>query len=157
MRFKRNRRGGVPGRPAEPGAEHQAWRPCGVAEEAEAYLAGRYVDHLVADGQPVPPWAVLNRLAHADHDQLTRLVAGEEAGRPAAPRRQTAWAEAERFLAAHLLATGGATPEGLARLQRDALVPLELALIQRGRTERLTSEDVLDAGSAALDSHHPGG
>lgn len=44
---------------------------------------------------------------------------------------------AERFVAGHLL-TAARTPEDLGRIQRATLVPLELALSERSKTERLT-------------------
>src|ERR687897_327436 len=44
----------------------RAWRDSGLADEIQAFLAGRLVNHLTAYRQPVPAWAALNRLAHAD-------------------------------------------------------------------------------------------
>jgi hypothetical protein len=133
------------------------WAPSGIGEEVEAFLEGRYVDMLGSEGRPIPVWAALNRLAHTDHKGLVGLVAG--AGMPSHPRpnaRRHAWAEEERFLAATLLARAGGTPEGLGRLQREALVPVELELISRAAIERMTTHDVLDAGSEALESHTSG-
>ena len=49
----------------------------GRPTEIEAFLGGRFVDHLAKHGQPVPAWAVVNRLAHADHAELVRLVDGD--------------------------------------------------------------------------------
>jgi hypothetical protein len=58
-------------------------------------------------------------------------------------------------VAGHLLAKA-TTAEDLARVQRAALVPVELKLIERSKLHRLTAEQVLEAGSEALDSFHFG-
>jgi hypothetical protein len=135
----------------------RAWHETGVAEEVAAFLDGRLVDRLVATRQTVPGWAALNRLAHVDHAELVHLVAGGGLDPTVHPfRKLHAWAEQERFLAARLLATSGATPDGLVRIQHDALIPLELSLIERSKAMRLRPENVLDAGAEALDSHQPG-
>jgi hypothetical protein len=66
----------------------RAWRDSGVADEVEACLAGRLVEHLTATRQPVPAWAVLNRLAHADRSELVRFVEGANVDPASEPRRQ---------------------------------------------------------------------
>lgn len=148
------RRTGKDAPPVQPvGVGPRSWSDSGVADEVESFLGGRYVDSLVAAGRTVPSWAVLNRLAHADHEELVRLVAGQEAA-GASGRRRHAWADQERFLAAHLLVTEGTTPEFLARAQQAALVPVELSLITGGRGERLGAEGVLRAAAEALDRYH---
>lgn len=60
-----------------------------------------------------------------------------------------------QFVAAHLLARAR-TPDDLGRLQRAALVPLELVLIERIKIERLTADQVLQLGAEAVDSFYPG-
>lgn len=157
MRFRRFRHHErQPASPAGP-TEPRAWKDSGLADEVEAWLAGRYVDHLSGQGHVVPVWSVLNRLAHADHAVLVRLVEGDAADpSPYGTRKAHPWAIAERFIAAHLLATRGATPEGLDRVQQSVLVPLELALMARTRYEKMTPDEVLEAGSQALDSYRTG-
>lgn len=153
--FRRNRRGD---QASTPPTEPRSWHESGVGAEVEAFLTGRIVDHLVAHKTPLPVWAVVNRLAHADHDELVRLVGGDGLDRLAHPSRPVqAWAEHERFIAAHLLATSGSTPDRLDRIQREVLVPFELELIERSRVEPFDSDDVLDGAAKLLDSHHPGG
>lgn len=140
--------------PSEPGdglPDPQDWADSGVADEVIAFLAGRLVDHLVATSQPVPPWAVINRLAHADRAEIVRLVEGL---RPLATHQsgaRCAWTVSERFIAGHLLAAAP-TPEDLRRLQQASLVPLELDLIDRGAVDRLTADLVMAAASDALDA-----
>jgi hypothetical protein len=41
-------------------------------------------------------------------------------------------------------------------LQRAALVPLELGLIERTKIERLSADEVLELAAKAVDSFHPG-
>jgi hypothetical protein len=162
MRFDPFRRRGA--RPATPGDEAAAqpgevkpdeWVDSGVAEEVSAFISGRYVEFLVSAGRSVPGWAALNRLAHADHRDLVRVMAGAAPGGPMS-RRRYAWAEQERIMAAQLLATKGSTPAALTRAQQQALVPVELSLIDRVTPERLGTEDVLQEGADALEDYHAG-
>jgi hypothetical protein len=134
----------------------RSWRDSGLADEIELFLRGRLVEHMTVNRRPVPAWAVLNRLAHADRSELVRLVEGVEISWITHPSTaQPYWAPAERFVAGHMLARAR-TPEELGRLQRAALVPLELGLIERATSERLTADQVLEMGAEALDSFHPG-
>lgn len=129
---------------------NRAWRDSGVADEVEAYLTGRIVDHLSVRHTSVPAWAVLNRLAHADRDELEVLVAGEGGGHGAfSVISEPPWASSERCIAANLLARAP-TPEELVRIQRTTLIPVELRLIERSKVGRITAEQVLEAGAEAV-------
>jgi hypothetical protein len=154
MRFrrKRERTQGADHAPAE---DH-AWKDSGLADEVEAFLGGRFVDHLARHGQPVPAWAVVNRLAHADHAELVRLVDGDLLDARYGAAKPHAWAVPERFIAANILVTRGATPEHLREIQRGVLVPLELRLIEDTRHEKMTAEQVLDAVARSLESFPTG-
>lgn len=153
MRFRRFRHAEPGAYPTPPPDESRGWADSGLADEVEAYLAGRYVDHLTAQGHPVPVWSVLNRLAHADHAALVGLVEGNPGDGAHSPHP---WAVPERFIAARLIATRGATPEGLDAVQQAVLVPLELSLIGRARHDKLTPDAILDLGVRELDSHPAG-
>jgi hypothetical protein len=148
-----------PDPPSGTGAElvsSRAWRDSGLADEVEAFLAGRLVEHLCATRRPVPAWAVLNRLAHADRSELVQFVEGANVDWTVHPSSgQPYWAPAERFVTGHLLARAR-TPEDLGPLQRAALVPLELGLIEQTKVERLTADEILELGAEAVDSFHPG-
>lgn len=134
----------------------RAWRDSGLADEIEAFLSGRLAEQFAGSGEAVPAWAVLNRLAHADRSELVRVVEGSGSDRLRHPSSgQPPWAPAERFVAGHLLARA-ATPEQLTRVQQAALVPVELLLIERSKIDRLTADQVLEAGAEALDTFHPG-
>lgn len=124
-----------------------------VGEELEAFVNGRLVDHLLAVGRPVPAWAVLNRLSHASVDDLIALAAADSSGvagdaRPGEP----AWLCAQRSLAAELV-TGAARPDDITGVQQAVLVPLELWLIQRSRSEALSARRVIELASAVLADH----
>lgn len=145
MRFPHFRRAGGRaggrrrGRPALPPPSGEG---VATADDVTAFLAGRLVDHYVVTAHSIPPWAVLNRLAHADRSELARLLTGRVGVR-------VAWAGPERLIAAHLLARAP-TPEALGRVQREVLVPLELGLIARWEPERLGLDEVLAAAVDAL-------
>jgi hypothetical protein len=120
-----------------------------LAEETDALVTGRLVDHLAARGRPIPPWAVLNRVGHLSFDELVDLAAG----RTGRGRRNVAgtpfWAAAERRLAFQLL-THGWTVAGVHDAQIDILVPLELALIELADAEGLTAADALEMAGEML-------
>jgi hypothetical protein len=48
------------------------------------------------------------------------------------------------------------TVDDLGHLQREVLIPLELQLIERGATERLTRDPVLSAAREAVDHYRSG-
>ena len=99
---------------------------------------------------------MLNRLAHADHSDLLRLVEGAADWMAHPSSGQAYWVAAERFVAAHLLARAR-TPGDLGRLQCAALVPLELVLIERAKVERLTADQAGRPLRRCLSHHHPHG
>lgn len=108
--------------------------------EWEAVLAGRYVEHLGARHDPVPPWAWVNVLAHATEEELGALARGRS--RPGRLKGFDDWYRALEFLAddilRHLRTTGGS----LTQLQRSVLIPLEFDLYGR-------SDDVRHPGRLA--------
>jgi hypothetical protein len=121
-----------------------------VGAEVEAFVQGRLVDYLLAADRPVPAWTVLNKLAHTTVDELTELAAANNAeATGAAEPGEPAWLRAQRSLAA-ALTTGARRPEDIVSLQRKVLVPLELWLVQRSRSEAITSRHVIELASEAL-------
>lgn len=164
MRFRFFRRGARPertgegssGGPSGGPAAPRAWRDSGLADEIEAILAGRLADLYAGAGRPLPSWAALNRLAHASRDELLHVVEGERMPSYLHPSVRTPeWKVTERFVAGRLLARAR-TPEDLAAIQREALVPVELALIELAKVERLTPEAAVEAAAEVLDSRRPG-
>jgi hypothetical protein len=136
--------------PGEGDDPFRGWRESDLADEVVAYFSGELIRHYATAGRPSPPWAVVNRVAHADRSELGRIVEGDAAG--VSP---PTWATTERFLAARILAQAP-TPEALTRLQNTVLVPVELGLIERSRIDRPGADEILDAALEALDTYHPG-
>lgn len=137
-------------------------RSCSIADEAgaladevDAFLRGRLVQHLVAARRPVPAWTVLNTVAHSTWADLVDLAAegvGSSDRDTAAVRGGVVpvWQSGPRQLAAMLLACGSIGE--VARLQRTVLVPLELWLIGRAAVETITARRAVEITSDALDA-----
>jgi hypothetical protein len=134
----------------EASLDARSWQDSGLADEVEAFLAGGLAEHMTYRGRTVPSWAALNRLAHADGQELRAVVEGTQDRWAARPFGRP-WAAAERFLAGRLLARAGSEHE-VSWTQRTVLIPLELRLIERAKTTSFTPEQVLDAGAEALDA-----
>ena len=93
-----------------------------LADEAEAYLQGRLLERqraLGARGQ-VPPWLMLNAVAHG-HPQLLRALAADLPP----SRRPAGWRGTRAALARELLDRTGGDAAAIARAQRELLMPLE--------------------------------
>jgi hypothetical protein len=131
-----------------------------LADEVEAFLAGRLEDHFDVLGREVPAWARLSRLAHATVPELIELLKGgrastsSESRHPSSHRSTTTreWEAAERVLAMRLL-TSGPDAADVQRAQRDALLPLELRLMEQAKARPVSIEEVIQAASNALDEH----
>ena len=121
MRWRRRSRPAT----AAPGTDHPDDEAGDLAEECDAFLAGAYVDLLERRARPVPAWAWLNRLAHADEASLARLG---DADLDAHRTGTGGWRTAQRWLAAVIVDLAGTYPGGVRQIQSEALVPLELAL-----------------------------
>lgn len=93
-----------------------------VVSEAAATVQGTITDTF-GDGWPLPPWAWLNKLAHASWTDLGQLAQSR-------PRRARGWEGAITFLAGELLSYAR-TPDRLLQVQRTGLIPLELDLLGR--------------------------
>lgn len=120
-----------------------------LSGEAEAFLEGRLVEHLVAAHRKVPAWAVLNKVAHASVRELADLVETDAGTGSAGGVAGPLWLSAQRSLASRLVG-GGARPDEIKRVQRAVLVPLELWLIERSKVDTVTPRQVIGAASDAL-------
>ena len=96
--------------------------------EFDAYLDGSYVTWLLSNGQPVPGWAWLNRVAHGQLDDI-RAMATHLRRLPATREEVGAWQQVAAFLAKEVVAAAG-DEEQLLDLQRRVLVPVELHLAE---------------------------
>ena len=109
-----------------------------LADEAEAYLQGRLLERqrtLGARGQ-VPPWLILNAVAHG-HPKMLRALATDlpPSSRPAG------WRATRAALARELLDRTGGDATAIARAQRELLMPLENHL---GAVSDLTPAQLYD-------------
>lgn len=91
-----------------------------VTAEAEAIVRGRVVER--GQAGEIPTWVRLNELGHGDWEHITTLAAGAD-GSPV-----RSWDGAVRFLAGELVNLAR-DPASLVKLQRSAVIPLELALL----------------------------
>lgn len=100
-----------------------------VAGECAAYLSGDYLDYIREAGAlgsiPRAAWMMLNPIAHGSPERVRRL-AGMSV--PVLHHKLT-WHQCRARIAAALVGKCWDDDNDLTRLQRDALVPLELALI----------------------------
>ena len=124
-----------------------------LADETEAFLDGTLAELLAGRLRSLPPWLLINRIAHGDVDELRGLVQGDIApltivGGPVGYNRT--WAMAQRALVLHLLGSGRDHDE-IRRVQRKVLVPLELQLITRSTTRSLTLGSIVIDAVDALD------
>lgn len=95
-----------------------------LVADCEAFMEGRYVEHLIAENASVPAWAWTNLLAHGTEEQL-RCPPTDF--RPHAPNELKAWYHARSYLAGEVLdLANGHRP--LRAVQAEVLVPLESAL-----------------------------
>lgn len=116
-----------------------------IVSECESFLAGRYAEHLQSVGRTVPPWAWLNQLSHGLASDIRNLAEGQ-GGCPDDPGNA-----AVRFLAGELLVRAD-DAASLAVLQREVLVPEELALANRWM-EPLAAGQLVSRVLAKLDRY----
>jgi hypothetical protein len=100
-----------------------------VAGECAAYLSGDYLDYIRECGAlgriPRSAWMILNPVAHGSPERVRKLAALSLPAR----RNQMTWHQCRSRIAAALVDRCRDSDADLTRLQGDALVPLELALI----------------------------
>ena len=136
-----------------------SWRPRdsvsgGLADECTAFLTGRYAEYAHDVGWLVPTWAWLNELGHRSPEEVALLASGRR------PRKRIShpWTTAVDELAAEAVALAR-TRDLLSLVQRQVLVPLELALAARGEEldpdsfkaiARLPGRDALNAQLAGV-------
>jgi hypothetical protein len=107
-----------------------------LVAEAEAFLGGRAVEVYRNCQVAVPAWARLNWLAHGHPRELTGLARREWG----LLRPEGTWAWAVGTLAREILAGSRGDLAIVRLLQRDCLIPMELALMH-------------EEGGAALPNH----
>jgi hypothetical protein len=162
-RFRRHPgRSGRALRPVGPPSPSPPRHPAGepgrseLADETEAFLAGRLAELRSASGDPLAAWMILNRIAHGDSVDMFDMAVGQRrrtllTGVPSAYHQ--VWSTTQSTIASRVLERALDTDE-IRRLQHDVLVPLELELITRSHDEPLTFAQVTVAALDALDHHH---
>lgn len=119
------------GSPMTRGWFAKRWAGSALAEESDAFLAGRYVERLLERGEVthVSPWMWLNCLAHADLRRVSEL--GSQG--PYVRERADSWPDARMLIARQVLDLCHDNPVELRRLQAAVLVPLELRMMSLPR------------------------
>lgn len=120
----------------------------GLTQELDAYLSGHIVEHLRTQERPVPTWAWLNLLAHGTEQEILA-----EHSKVGAHGEATPWQDARSYLAGEVLAVLDADPVGLANVQESVLVPVELALIDRGTTPGPSLAELVSAVLSGLEAY----
>lgn len=97
---------------------------------------------------------MLNKLAHASPQELAdlTLIHGRSASEPEVG--QPTWLADQKSLAARLV-RNVRVPDEITYLQHQRLIPLELWLIERSKTQTVTPRQVIRAASDALDKDRP--
>jgi hypothetical protein len=109
-----------------------------LGDECEAFLRGKYLPWLLAEGLPVPGWAWLNRAAHASYEEIGRHV--HELGVPEQP---CCYPHAALLIEGILVID--VQPSHLAEVQRTVVVPLELEMIAQTLSPRAAMDRVARA------------
>lgn len=125
-----------------------------IAEECEAFLSGSFADFQGSRRQPVEAWAWVNRVAHAEPEELRALASRSTMWRDGGLRRggfrTRRWRRAVSDMARDLLSLAEGKPRIIKRLQGRALVPLELELAARGNRYPVTPEVLVAKARGAL-------
>jgi hypothetical protein len=100
-----------------------------LADETEAFLAGRLAEQMEGRGEAVPVWSWTNLLAHGSDEDL-RVVARAAPTPGYRPEPGDRWRAARSYLAAEVSYVAARCPP-LVQLQSELLVPLELDLASR--------------------------
>jgi len=116
-----------------------------VLAEAIAVIEGTVVDSVVC-GWPPPPGAWVNKLAHADWDEICAL--SNKHHRPG-----WVWERATSFLAAEMR-TVADTPAALLDLQSGALIPLELEILAHRVEPPESPADLIEMVTAEIRRYH---
>jgi len=121
--------------------------PAGEAADVEAFLLGRSVEYFRARHQAVPPWAWLNTVAHSPPGAVDDLRVPEPGGEGA--KAEGAGRRAVETIAHALCRQTRGDPVAIGTLQRELLVPLELALVA-GRIHAQDARGVAQLAVATL-------
>jgi hypothetical protein len=123
--------------------------PPSIGDECDAYVTGRYAEYAAAHGWPVPVWAWINALAHADDARVRRV---EAEGLPGVAAEDPLWQGSMRRLARATRAEARRR-WGLPYVQAAVLRPLEAVLIDDHRYDDLAANDFTALVLALIHGH----
>jgi hypothetical protein len=120
-----------------------------LVAECEAYLSGRFAELVASRGDPVPPWAWLNQVAHAEPEDVVALArSGTRPGRLGQGPQD--WRVAVGRIAAEVVGRAGTSPAGIRSLQVQVLLPVELSLMGEKAHLALTPEALVRVVGSAV-------
>lgn len=99
----------------------------GVAAEAAGFLNGQYADTAFLSSNDVPAWAWLSVIAHGDRATLERCARWMDEHRGARAELDN-WGRVLQHVSRRLLESSDELGCSIIHLQRQLLVPLELAV-----------------------------
>jgi hypothetical protein len=99
-----------------------------LIEEAEQFLSGRYLETALAGAADLPAATWLSAIAHGDTTMVARVARSAEPRSPLPPEYET-WGRVLEQLAMQTEELVETTAIPLERIQRNVLIPLELALL----------------------------
>jgi len=123
-----------------------------LADECEAFLHGRLVDHYRAAGEVVPSWAWLNKLAHATPEELALIADGRELAFGSDPE-MSSWNQAAVVVAEEVLERAEQTGLRVRAVQLLRLVPFELAAAGNKGGYPMTPQLLVSVTRAVLHGH----
>lgn len=124
----------------------------GPVTATTAFWSGRYAEHLVRQGAPVPAWAWLNALAHGS-SLLVASLASATSVPPDLPEAMAPWARARKALALAVMDLVSQEGVRLGELQLEVLVGLELELAATEDTIRRAPIDTACMVVDGLEEH----
>jgi hypothetical protein len=117
-----------------------------VLTEARRLLNGQALETYPFE-RHLPSWAPVNCLAHSDIEQLGHIAADRSHDHPGS------WSAILAYLATDLLAAAP-SPAELRRVQREALIPLELRIFEGTIPPPKTPGQLAKLVGETLDTHH---
>jgi hypothetical protein len=138
--------------------------------ETAAFLSGDLLRHRARRACAIPGWAWANVLAHGDLRRIRRACVEQSVALPnwsiepwcvpdpiedswrALRKQEEPWRSAQRVLADEVVELVGNDREALGYLQKHALVPLELQLMERESRSGLAAFEFVVATRSALRS-----
>jgi hypothetical protein len=99
----------------------------GIVSEVSRFLSGRCLDSAFCTAEDIPAWAWLSVVAHGDSATLERSARWMDEHRGARPELDN-WGRVLQYTSCRLLQTADTLGCSVIELQRQLLVPLELAV-----------------------------